>query len=686
MNFHLFHEADYIFWIVVIVGFSLLYFIYQLIIKKSWYKKLIVLRVVLLSFFVFLLLNPLIMINSENKINLNWAIFVDNSASIKNHKTPSLNAIKAGLIEVSEKLNQRKIPYKLYSFDESINIINSKDIDSLRGSGMTTNLSKVLQLIRKNENQFAGAIIISDGIITEGAKPTKQTLNLNLPIHTIGVGQITKLVDVSIQSIDVPTVVLKNNGVNVHALIQSIGNVDERLSVSIYNGKKLLGSKYVRVNGNSSKKDVYFRFQPEKIGQQKYQVRVSSIKDEVNILNNRQNFSILVIKNKYKVALITGSPNKNTNVIKRVLIANERIELDHFVKMNDSKFKPEIKNFWSKPYELIIFENYPIKPLSSNFIRILGKKILTHKSGIMLVVGPNQTSNSLNGITSIFGAEFSDSPSYLEPNFWNFIGPNISFDLDLPPLREKFIIQGKGHYSDSLAIFDSGSPLWMQNQIGDIRTTIFNSTDIYSLFFYKNKALKSNLLTTILDQSSRWLLKSDGANEKFFRLNKDRYQQGEMIYLTGTQPFKTTKNDQSINIKVSNEISNLISREITFNVESNRWEGKFRALSEGNYIYKVYMDINEIPIQIGNFEVIESQIELSNVYLNQKLLKSMAKESNGKYFYWDEREELFDELTKKVKSESKENVIKFNENKIILLFLILLLSVEWITRRIKGLS
>ena len=42
-----------------------------------------------------------------------------------------------------------------------------------------------------------------------------------------------------------------------------------------------------------------------------------------------------------------------------------------------------------------------IIPLSSNFVRILGKKLLSNQSGLLLIAGPNQNNKSLNGVNSI---------------------------------------------------------------------------------------------------------------------------------------------------------------------------------------------------------------------------------------------------------------------------------------------
>ena len=71
-----------------------------------------------------------------------------------------------------------------------------------------------------------------------------------------------------------------------------------------------------------------------------------------------------------KVALITGSPNRNTSIIKTIVKKNKRIKMDHFILVKDQKFKPNLKKFWETPYELIIFDNYPIQPLSANLFHL----------------------------------------------------------------------------------------------------------------------------------------------------------------------------------------------------------------------------------------------------------------------------------------------------------------------------
>ena len=681
MTIELLHSIDLVFYIFLIGGFISLFLLLKILSKKNWYKFLLTIRFILYLIILFLLLNPVLNISYQSDRILNWNIFLDNSSSIKYHKTPSLNSIKSGYQEIRAKLLEKNISFNSFIFDNKIDLIQASNFD---GDGLTTNYWKVFDLIVDSEKNLAGAIIISDGIITEGKNSVDDLINLKIPIHVIGIGERSELVDISIHSLDVPTVVLKGDKVDLKVTIQSLGNINERLSLSLYRESKLLGSKPIRLSGMGSINEANFRFNAKEIGRQKFEVRVSSVKDEINIQNNRQYFSLLILKDKYKVALITGSPNKNTSPIKKIIKKNKRIKLDHYVRVRDQKFKPDIKNFWKSPYELIIFDNYPIKPLSPNFIRILGKKLITNQSGLMHVTGPNQSNKSLNGINSILGITLVDSTQISEKVYWDFIKTNNS-DIDYPPLEQSLFLIGESTTADSLAIFESGWPLWLRNNNNNFRSVIFATSELNVLYHFQDNENQNNLFNSILNTEVGWLLKTDASNENYFRLNKDSFQQGEMIKLTGTQPFDSPSFVNSINFTIVKDHEEKYYGDIDYNYERDRWEGEFRASKPGSYLYKLFMAESNQPFQTGTFKVLESQIELNQVYLNQDLLKNISKNTNGKYFHWDDRDELLKLISPKVRREFKADIIKLTESRFVLIMLIILLCIEWTLRRIKGL-
>ena len=684
MDFNFLRELDVLVWIIAFIGAGLFYSLYNILSNERWYQILLGCRVIIFIILGLMLLNPIVSLSSEKEKKLEWAIFVDNSASIKYHQTPSLNAIQSGIQSFVNSLSEKNISYNLYEFS---NEIRNVDLPSLKGDGVTTNLGIVSKKIKKDENDLAGVVIISDGLITEGKDPIEEFKNINIPVFTLGIGEGSELVDVAIKSIDVPTVVLKSDGVNVRVTIQSVGNITDRLSVSLYKNRLLLGSKYIRLYGQGSKKEVNFQFHPNEIGKQNFEVRVSSVEDEINIQNNRQNFNLLVLKDRYKVALLTGSPNKNTAVLKRALKQNTRIELDHFTRMSEKHFRPTIKSFWEKPYELIIFDNYPIKPLSSDFVRILGKKVLANQAALMLFSGPNQSNASLKGIASILGVSTVDSVFETKPGYWDFIHEQNFNEFDQPPLSQNIFISGRSNTSDTLAISESNWPLWVRNENGNIRTMIWTSPEIYFLYFHDQKRQKNGLFSAFWNQSISWLLKTEGEHENFFRLNKDRFQQGEMVQVTGTQPFDQKAGEaNNIIITVYKDSSSIVSRDISFNIEEQRWIGEFRAPGPGVYKYSVQLDSGHDPIQSGEFQVLESQIELNQVHLNKKLLTSISNNSNGQFFNWTSRDSLLNEINPKVHREFKAEIIKFTESKILLFVIVILLCIEWFIRRKRGLS
>jgi len=684
MDFEFLYQADLVLWVILFIGTGLFVYLYKIIFNEKWHQFLISYRIIIFFILGILLFNPVINFSDEKEKKLDWAIFIDNSASIKYHQTPSINAVQLGIESLVNKLSEKDISYHLYQFADNIQKVNSPQ---LIGNGVTTNIGIIPETIKQLGNQIAGAVIISDGLITEGKDPIKDFQEFDFPIHTIGIGEGSELVDVTIESIDAPTVVLKSDWVDVNITIQSVGNIGDRLSVSLYNNRELQGSKHIRLMGMESKKEVNFRFRPKEIGKQQYEVRISSVEDEIDIQNNRQKFSLLVLKDRYKVALLTGSPNKNTSVLKRKLKNNPRVELDHFIRITETRFQPAIKTFWESPYELIIFDNYPIKPLSSNFVRILGKKLLSNQSALFLILGPNQTIVSFNGITSILGVVTEDSTIESNRFYWEFVDEQIDAGGNFPPLKQNILITGKQVSSDTLAVTEQGWPLWLRNQNGTIRTMIWTSPELNTLYFHDQKLSQEGSFSVIWNQSISWLLKSGGEHENFFRLNKNRYQQGEMVQVTGTQPFeKTQDKTENIIINVTHGSTDIITRDILYNIEEQRWLGEFRAPGPGEYNYSIQLGSNQDPIQTGTFQILESQIELNQVYLNKKLLATISNSTDGQFFVWDSRDSLFSEINPKVRREFKAEIIKFNESRVLLIIMILLLCVEWFIRRNRGLS
>ena len=165
-------------------------------------------------------------------MELDWNFYVDNSVSIGYHPALSLQTIKSEFSQLLINLNKQDIAPYLFSFSESVSELES--VQSWDGKGSSTNLGSVTSHIISNQGILAGAIIITDGQINQGLDPTQLIQNVEVPVYTLGIGEFTPLVDLSIQSIDAPTVGIKGEDVTINVIINSTGDTKERVNVILY--------------------------------------------------------------------------------------------------------------------------------------------------------------------------------------------------------------------------------------------------------------------------------------------------------------------------------------------------------------------------------------------------------------------------------------------------------------------
>jgi hypothetical protein len=227
MKFNFLQQIDFISAFIVIS--SLFIFIFLFRTYGKIYRGFFVLRTSILFLMILYLFNPVLKYYTNTYNSLEWALFFDNSSSIKFHKSPSLSSINLGINNFLKKFNDNDISFSTYSFHSKVEPLNGQ----LNGKGQTTNIGNISEFLEQNKNKLAGSIIISDGIPTEGADPSSLFQDLDLKVYTLGVGSRSTLVDIFINSIDAPTVAIKNDRINLSAEVQSIGVSGEKFSVSL---------------------------------------------------------------------------------------------------------------------------------------------------------------------------------------------------------------------------------------------------------------------------------------------------------------------------------------------------------------------------------------------------------------------------------------------------------------------
>ena len=692
--------VDIWFWFFIIISFLTIVSSFFLIKNHYELKWLIFLRSITFLITIFLLLQPKFSWVHYKYKDLEWNIYVDNSVSISYHPTLSFQTIKSDLEQIIYSITKKNIFSNLFSFSEKI--IKIDNTIELNGAGSSTDLGSVLTHIQTRQEKLAGAIIITDGQNNHGIDPTKLLNSIKIPVFTLGIGESKPLIDLSVESVDAPTVAIKGEDININVTIHSLGDINEKVNVMLFSKNKMIGSKYLNVSGQGSRNEARFMFSPTNLGNNEYTVKISSLSEEINIDNNQQKLLITVLKDRYKVALITGVPSFNNVVIKNYLKNYPRVELDHFIRTKNG-YSPSLKSFWSTPYQLIVFDNYPIEVLTAKTQKIYSKKITSEKSSLLWIMGQNVSKSSSRSLTPFFHLELNKENISSDKNPWYFteeiINSNIfqglltnkwrnSSDI-FPPILTPYVFKSKHNNVKPIAYHDSEEivPILFMGDVKNIRSIVWTSTDLSSIKYNISNSYSNNTFSDIWMKLFSWLLKTGGDKNLYFRLNKESYQQGEEISVTGNSVQDKVRVNNQVFITIMNDSIEINSFELRFNPETIRWEGNFWAPKPGNYDYKIIMQdgFSDPMAQNGKFIVEKSQIELNQVALNFPLLTNISSGTDANYYPWHSRSQLIKKIIPQEKREKINKSIILNEERWVMIMLIFLLSIEWIFRKRIGL-
>ena len=135
-----------------------------------------------------------------------------------------------------------------------------------------------------------------------------------------------------------------------------------------------------------------------------FEIGISALQGEKNIVNNRHIFKSNLKIEKPKIAIISGKLNFNSPYISN----NLNTEYDHFFP-DPINGEMDITDFWFTEYDIILFDNFPIKPVSDKWFNLFLKKIISEKSSIIMNSRLSQDVEVLKKFFPIFGIQFEDN-------------------------------------------------------------------------------------------------------------------------------------------------------------------------------------------------------------------------------------------------------------------------------------
>jgi hypothetical protein len=616
----------------------------------------------------------LVLVDASRSINVG-----DNIAQIK------------GLID---KIKQEPFGKKFYSFSDSIGPLENYE----KSSGNRTDIGEAVRFAK--DKQPGAIILISDGQQNTKTDPTSLSQSLNAPIYTIGIGSEQKQ-DISIQSIRKPMRSFLGDSMDVTARIQSRGFENQQVKVSLEHKGRLIASNNINATGRDLLQEVTFKIVPETIGKVNYTIKIDNLPNEANYANNRKDFSIEVLKNRWQILYLTNSPSFNTRFIISTL---ENTNGTDTKSTNTFSVIPVVA-FVGK--ELAILKDLPIDKAFQNadvvVIDDINESFLNSEliariinltdqgRGFLILEGENFNAGSIlkNILPFEFTAkntqkkdifiELSETGAAL-PIFFNETGDYL---LDnTPPLwaiatnqtikpdalvwavakETKQPLIGFRQYKNSKIVMVTAFPLW---RLGFSSVETQNQKQKFEQF------LKNMIRFLAIKELEQFKLITD----------KPNYLSGEDIIfnLLATTPDGRTWS--GLDIKV--EIPAMKVSLPLYETNQGMYEGSAKALASGEY--EADAIISKDGKSIGNakatFSITQQSIE-DITGLNSDLLNQLSNATGGKYYSPDQFiNEAF--IPKTVKYKKTIN-LAFHNNPYIYIIITALFGIALFLRKKRG--
>jgi len=691
----------YIFLAAILIAFSVFVYRYTLPkIPKASKILLTIIRSLIFALVLFLIFEPILSLtkrtNNENKTLL----IVDDSKSIS--AKDSLKRSQSILKLIKDVNSEKSLNVSLFTFG---NKIDSPSIDQplLKLDKHSTNYSSLLSLLNKHQSDAASAVIVSDGIITEGSDPTYQFEKMQIPIFTVGVGDSSTKKDVELFNVSHNQYIYAGTPTKIQTTVKQNGFDGSSVKLSFYEEDLLLESKEILLS-NSGINISDFLYTPKTGGEKKFKISVSPLAGEFNPLNNQNFFFITVLDTKIKIGLVAGSPSPDVSAVASALESDKNIKVNKFIQVSRDKIWDAKKVNALDSSSVLFLIDFPSSNTSQQLISQVANKI---ENGIPFFISVssstdfgklktleaylpfftrNISTEAFQVLAEIQKNEFASNFSQLgnAVTVWNNLPPVFQSAAEVISKPEsKVIVKSKVREATL------NSPLILLRSIGNQRSFAVNASN-YWRWSLQASERNPDFFKNFVNEIVKWLSLTGDKKQFKLSLNKKVYSSNEQVEITAELYDNSFNPVDTAQVKL--EISQADQKnELILTPQGNGiYTGTYTPEVNGDFICKAstQLDGNTTLKSTARLSVSSTSIELLDTKMRVDYLKLLANSSNGEYFGIENYDNLVQRLIDAAKKKNGGILIK-NELELwnyswLLGLIVVLFSAEWFLRKRFG--
>jgi uncharacterized membrane protein len=717
--------------------------------STPWKAFFIGIRSSVLVLLLFCLLRPVVTTLQVSPQETYLAVLIDDSQSMAIADLPDGQTRQAAVEEqlyengLLDGLSE-SFQIRTFRFDNQTQRIAG--IEELSEEGTASSIDQALSYVDDQLNglPLGGIILVSDGADNSDDDPlaTAQDFGARqIPVFTIGVGQEDIPQDIGIVDVSAAKTVLEGSVFNVQVAVNHQGYEGQEVELSIMDGDTQVVSDVVILGPEGVTRRFELEITPERPDLIVYDLNVELQTGEIIDKNNSYSF---LVDNTEKEALdilyLEGHPRNEYKFIRRAVSGDNSLRLATYLQTGPEKYyrqgiesATELSSGFPEDreelfeYEAIVLGDIEFDFFNADQLQMLEDFVAERGGGFLMsgMVDEEFIGSPIADILPITLVEEGFLPAHLRGGIRR--GDHPTGELFYPRLTSN------GEFSPLLRLSADDSQnqaLWRQMpQLQGTYVTgrIKPGAEVlieHPLLQYQNQALpllasqrygsgRSMSLTTA--STWRWqmmLPAADESHETLWRqilrwlavsaperitieFDREFYNVGDEVNVRAVvlNNEYEADNDATLWMQTSNPLEEFIDAPMEWDIEEDGvYRANFIAGEEG--VYSLLIDVASASGETSDssaektaaFVVTPSLREYSNAELDSALMSRIAEVSGGSYFNLSLASELATTIEFTPNAYSREVQIDLWDRPWLLALLILLLCVDWVSRRTKGLS
>jgi len=717
--------------------------------STGWKTAFITLRSAVLVLLLFCLLRPIVTTTQVSPQETYLAVLMDNSQSMTVADLPGdqtrMAAVQSEFVDngVLDELAE-SFQLRNFSFDKQTRRIISLDEEGEAGTASSIDQALAYVEDQLNGLPLGGVVLISDGADNSNVDPAIRAQGFGdrqIPIFTVGAGQEDIPRDIGIVDVNTVETILEGSVFNVQVALNHQGYEGQEVLLSVMDEDTLVSSETITLGAEGVTRRYDLELSPERPELIVYELNVELQPGEIIPENNSYSFLLdNTAKTPLDVLYIEGHPRNEYKFIRRALEQDDSLRLATYLQTGPEKFyRQGIKSptelssgFPDNKEDLYEYEALILGDIEESFftaeqLQMIEDFVAERGGGFLKsgMIDEEFIGTPIADILPVTLVEESFLPGHLRGGIRR--GDHPTGELYYPRLTRD------GEFSSLLRLDGEDSQnrsLWGQlPQLQGVYVTgrIKPGATVlmeHPLLQYQNQALPiiaqqrfgSGRSMTIATASTwRWQMmmpSEDQSQEVLWRqllrwlsvsapqritidFDREMYNVGDVVNVTATvldESFEPD-NEATLWMQTVTPLDQVTDTPMEWDIsEDGVYRSSFTVQDEG--VFNLLVDVASAAGE-GNsgaseknaaFVVTPSLREYTDAGMDSGLLARIADASGGQYFNVQDVSGLAGAVEFTPNAYSREVQIDLWDRPWLLGLLILLLCMDWVARRMKGLS